>query len=135
MIDLFLLHDPDIAEADRVAVVLEIDRSRLRAFRQRGRVVACGTSTSLYVLVPLQVEQGWINSNVVSVVDTRQQRVIRTIGLDEPSLGAGDPWGVVCTRDGKSIVNPKNTKSMLPAHQSPPAMSEGVRLTAGAAVR
>ena len=59
---------------------------------------------SSFELIPLQVEQGWINSNVVSVIDTRQQKVIRTIGLDEPSLGAGNPWGVVCTSDGTSIV-------------------------------
>ena len=59
---------------------------------------------SSFELIPLQVEQGWINSNVVSVIDTQQKKVIRTIGLDEPSLGAGNPWGVACTSDGKSIV-------------------------------
>jgi cytochrome c peroxidase len=51
-----------------------------------------------------------------------------------------------CHPDGRSdalnwdllndgVGNPKNTKSMLLAHQTPPAMSEGVRLTAEAAVR
>ena len=59
---------------------------------------------SSFELIPLQVEQGWINSNVVSVIDTQQKKVIRTIGLDEPSLGAGNPWAVACTSDGKSIV-------------------------------
>jgi len=33
------------------------------------------------------------------------------------------------------VGNPKHTKSMLLAHRTPPAMSEGVRLTAEAAVR
>ena len=59
---------------------------------------------SSFELIPLQVEQGWINSNVVSVIDTQQKKVIRTVGLDEPSLGAGNPWAVACTSDGKSIV-------------------------------
>ena len=51
-----------------------------------------------------------------------------------------------CHPDGRSdglnwdllndgVGNPKNTKSMLLAHRTPPAMSEGVRLTAEAAVR
>jgi YVTN family beta-propeller protein len=59
---------------------------------------------SSFELIPLQVEQGWINSNVLSVIDTQQKKVVRTIGLDEPALGAGNPWGVACTSDGKSIV-------------------------------
>jgi hypothetical protein len=53
---------------------------------------------------------------------------------------------VSCHPDGRSdrlnwdllndgVGNPKNTNSMLLAHQTPPAMSEGVRLTAEAAVR
>jgi cytochrome c peroxidase len=51
-----------------------------------------------------------------------------------------------CHPDGRSdglnwdllndgVGNPKNTKSVLLAHRTPPAMSEGVRLTAEAAVR
>lgn len=59
---------------------------------------------SSFELIPLQVEQGWINSNVVSVIDTQHKKVIKTIGLDEPSLGAGNPWGVACTSDGNWIV-------------------------------
>jgi YVTN family beta-propeller protein len=58
---------------------------------------------SNFDLIPLQVEQGWMSSNVVSVIDTRQKRVIRTVGLDEPSLGAGNPWAVACAGDGKTI--------------------------------
>ena len=59
---------------------------------------------SSFELIPLQVDQGWINSNVVSVIDTQQQKVVATIGLDEPSLGAGNPWAVACTSDGQWLI-------------------------------
>jgi YVTN family beta-propeller protein len=56
---------------------------------------------SNFEMIPLQVELGWMSSNVVSVIDMQQKKVIRTIGLDEPHLGAGNPWAVACTSDGK----------------------------------
>ena len=53
--------------------------------------------------VPFQLVSGWINVNVVSIIDVRQRRVISTIGMDEYYLGAGNPWEVTCTPDGKRV--------------------------------
>ena len=50
---------------------------------------------------PIRVDGGWINTNVISIIDTRQRKVIRTVGLDDPYAGAGNPWSVACTADGK----------------------------------
>jgi hypothetical protein len=44
-----------------------------------------------------------MNINVVSVIDVQQQKVVNTLGLDESYSAAGNPWGVACTADGKSI--------------------------------
>jgi hypothetical protein len=52
---------------------------------------------------PIRVDGGWINTNVISVIDARQRKVIRTIGVDDPSVGAGNPWSVACTTDEKSL--------------------------------
>ncbi|HUT95673.1 MAG TPA: YncE family protein, partial [Thermoguttaceae bacterium] len=56
-----------------------------------------------FQLVPMQVDMGWINSNVISVIDVGEKKLIQTVGLDEMFLGAGNPWGVACTADGASI--------------------------------
>ena len=53
--------------------------------------------------VPFQLVSGWINVNVVSIIDVRQRRVKSTIGMDEYYLGAGNPWEVTCTPDGKRV--------------------------------
>jgi YVTN family beta-propeller protein len=53
--------------------------------------------------VPFRLETGWINVNVVSIIDARKRKVISTIGLDEYYLGAANPYGVAFTADGKSV--------------------------------
>jgi len=53
--------------------------------------------------IPFRVDMGWVNVNVISVIDTRQRKVLSTIGMDDYDLGAGNPWDVTCTKDGKRI--------------------------------
>ena len=52
---------------------------------------------------PIRVDGGWINTNVVSIIDARQRKLFRTIGLDDQNAGAGNPWSVACTADGESL--------------------------------
>jgi hypothetical protein len=56
-----------------------------------------------YHLVPSQVIGGWSNINALSILDTVQKRRVETVQLDQPQLGAGNPWGVVCSEDGRWI--------------------------------
>ena len=53
--------------------------------------------------IPSQVEYGWANMNVISVIDARRKKYLKTVGLDELLLGAGNPWGIACTADGGSV--------------------------------
>ena len=53
--------------------------------------------------IPFRVDTGWINVNVVSVIDTQKMKVLSTIGLDEYDMGTGNPWDVTCTADGKWV--------------------------------
>lgn len=52
---------------------------------------------------PFIADGGWINVNVVSIIDVRKRKLVRTIGMDENALGAANPWDVVCTADGQSV--------------------------------
>ena len=52
---------------------------------------------------PFRVNAGWINVNVVSIIDTRQRKLISTIGMDRNDLGAGNPYDVTYTADGESV--------------------------------
>jgi len=53
--------------------------------------------------IPFRVDTGWINVNVVSIIDTQNWNVLGTIGLDEYDLGTGNPWDVTFTADGKWV--------------------------------
>jgi len=56
-----------------------------------------------YELPAIQVEYGWINANALSIIDTQEKKLLGTVLLDDMYLGAANPWGVVCTTDGKWI--------------------------------
>jgi len=56
-----------------------------------------------FELMPTQVDMGWIHVNVVSVIDTEKRELVNTVGLDDMMMGAGNPWGVACTADGRRV--------------------------------
>ena len=57
-----------------------------------------------YQLTTTHIEQGWMNTNVVSVVDLARREFLNTVHLDHLLLGAANPWGVTCTADGRWLV-------------------------------
>jgi YVTN family beta-propeller protein len=68
-----------------------------------GRYAFAAHLLSNFESAPIRVNGGWINTNVVSVIDLRQGKVVRTIGMDSLNLGAGNPWDIACTADGKFV--------------------------------
>ena len=57
-----------------------------------------------FQLVTIQLDQGWMNTNVLSVIDVVKQDVVKTVVLDEIDLGAANPWDIVCTGNGQYLV-------------------------------
>lgn len=53
--------------------------------------------------LPFRVTMGWINTNVLSIIDVPGKKVLSTIGLDEMDLGSANPWDVTVTADGQSV--------------------------------
>jgi len=56
-----------------------------------------------YELPTIQVDHGWMNANALSIIDTKEKKLLGTVLLDEMYLGAANPWDVACTGDGKWI--------------------------------
>ena len=54
-------------------------------------------------MVPFRVETGWINVNVVSVIDIAKRELVSTIGMDYYDLGVGNPWDICYSADGKTV--------------------------------
>lgn len=58
---------------------------------------------SNFEMIPFRVDTGWINVNVVSVIDLGRREVVRTAGLDEYDRGAANPWDVRFAADGHTL--------------------------------
>lgn len=53
--------------------------------------------------IPFRVDMGWINVNVLSILDVRERKFLRTVGMDEQDSGAGNPWDVVFAAGGTRV--------------------------------
>ncbi|MCY3021463.1 MAG: c-type cytochrome [Planctomycetota bacterium] len=56
-----------------------------------------------YQVPTTQLERGWMNTNAMTIIDIAAKKRLNTVLLDDVDLGAANPWGIVCTADGKSI--------------------------------
>jgi YVTN family beta-propeller protein len=65
---------------------------------------ACVTHVlARFHFVPRTVHLGWINQNVISLLDLRTWTVLATVGLDEWDHGAANPWGATWSADGSRL--------------------------------
>ncbi|MHC5060388.1 MAG: c-type cytochrome [Planctomycetota bacterium] len=68
-----------------------------------GRYAYVTHSLGRYQLPTTQLERGWMNTSALSVIDAGKKELVNTVLLDDIDLGAANPWGVDCTKDGKYI--------------------------------
>ena len=67
-----------------------------------GRYVFVSHNLGRFQVPTSQLQQGWMNTNAVSVIDTSTQSLVGSVSLDEPDRGAGGIWDVAC--DGQWLV-------------------------------
>ena len=46
-----------------------------------------------------QLEQGWMNTSALSIIDANKLEFVATVLLDEPENGAAGSWGIDCSAD------------------------------------
>lgn len=68
-----------------------------------GKTVYISHIVGRYAYPTTQLDRAWINSNCVSVVDTKSQTVTCSVLLDEVDNGAANPWGITVSADGKYL--------------------------------
>jgi len=56
-----------------------------------------------FQLPTTQLDRGWMNTNVLSIIDVKAQKLFKTILLDDVDMGAANPWGIIVTNDGKYL--------------------------------
>jgi YVTN family beta-propeller protein len=72
-------------------------------------VSPCGTYAYVthvlahYQLPTTQLERGWMCTAGLTIIDVAARKVVNTVLLDDMELGAANPWGSVCSSDGKYL--------------------------------
>ncbi|MBN1604389.1 MAG: hypothetical protein JW915_22460 [Chitinispirillaceae bacterium] len=59
--------------------------------------------THLVGMFPLQaseIEDGWVHTNNIAIIDIHNKKLLNDFPLDDPRLGAANPWEVSCSSDG-----------------------------------
>jgi len=64
------------------------------ATTEDGRYVLYTHNLARYHLPATQMDRGWMNAAALSVFDASDGRRINTVLLDDPLVGAANPWGV-----------------------------------------
>lgn len=68
-----------------------------------GRYVFVTHILAHFQLPATQLERGWINTNALSIIDAKNRSYVNTVLLDDVDRGAANPWGVMCSPDGKYL--------------------------------
>jgi len=68
-----------------------------------GKILYVPSTLAHFMLSATQVERGWMNSSALHLIDVEKRKLRHSILLDDENLGAANPWGVVCSPDGKYI--------------------------------
>lgn len=64
-----------------------------------GRFVFVSHNLGRFQVPTSQLQQGWMNTNAVSIIDVPSMSFVGSMLLDEPDRGAAGIWGIACTND------------------------------------
>lgn len=69
-----------------------------------GKYIFVAHNLGRFTVPTSQLQQGWMNTSAISVVDASKQEFIASVLVDEPERGAAGTWDVSCTSD-KLVVS------------------------------
>ena len=64
-----------------------------------GRYLYVAHNLGRYTVPTSQLQQGWMNTSAVSIIDVGELAYLGTVVADEPERGAAGIWGIACDED------------------------------------
>lgn len=64
-----------------------------------GKYIFISHNLGRFQVPTTQLEQGWMNTSAMSIIDASSLKYVATILLDEPENGAAGSWGIDCTSE------------------------------------
>jgi YVTN family beta-propeller protein len=75
---------------------------------------------AMFTIPAVLIEGGWIHTNNLAIIDIKARKLLNDVCLDKATTGSANPWGVACTKDGKTICiahSGSNELSIIPLDQ------------------
>ena len=69
-----------------------------------GEYVVATHILSHWLVPPTEIEKGAMNMNALSLIDAETLEWVETVILDDPNLGAANPWAVAFAGDGRHLL-------------------------------
>ena len=99
----YVAADVSVVDCEQMQLVKDIKLSNgsnaLRgiAISEDGKYIFVAHNLGRYQVPTSQLQQGWMNTNAMSVISAENQNLIGSISMDEPDRGAGGTWDVECS--------------------------------------
>ncbi len=96
----------DLKKLERAAdIKLPAGSANVReiAVSSDGRWAFVGHSVGRTQMPTTQLDRGWVNTNGLSTIDLTSRKVHATVLLDHLMEGAAEPWGIVSSKDSKTL--------------------------------
>ncbi len=74
------------------------------AITNSGKYLIISHIVGRFTVPTTHLDRGWINTNAISIINVETQEWVNTVLLDDPNIGAPNPWGVTVTDDDKYVV-------------------------------
>ncbi|MCY1720681.1 c-type cytochrome [Prolixibacteraceae bacterium Z1-6] len=110
-----------------------------------GNYVFISHNLGRFLVPTTQLEQGWMNTSALSVIDAKKLEFVATVLLDDPEYGAAGSWGIDCSADqilvahsgthDFSVIDYHQFVEKLNATQNTAALSYDLRFLSGIRTR
>jgi len=77
---------------------------RRMALSPDGRIAVVTHILSNYTVPTMRLAGGRMNRNAISLISTDRLQLLGTVALDDPELGAANPWDVAFTENGEQLL-------------------------------
>ncbi len=70
-----------------------------------GKYIFVSHNLGRFQVPTTQLEQGWMNTSALSVIDANRLEMVATVLLDEPEYGAAGSWGIDCSKESVFVAH------------------------------
>lgn len=75
------------------------------ALSEDGNYIFISHNLGRFQVPTTQLEQGWMNTSALSIIDAEKLEFVATVLLDEPENGAAGSWGIDCSEDNIIVAH------------------------------